>query len=501
MHRIRTRLIAAFVLVALLPAIPLSIVAGRLIERSFGPLMDEGMMNALKAGLEESRERLRAEKERFQKEVEEDWLEAVLRGERRQGTAPVEEGGVALLAAGGAGGEGSAHLPMAGEELLRWAGGARTPAPGGLLDEPERVSNRLVQMTVTAGGEKILFVKALPADVSARAEKIVEAVGLLEALRLERRAVVRSYVVPFVLAYALLLVAAVLLGARLAKWIAGPVESLVAGTKRVAEGDWDARVSLSGAGEVRDLEEAFNRMVGRLSTQKKELARLERKAAWRNLARTLAHEIKNPLTPIQLAVQEAGDRYGGDDEEYRRLLGECVEIVNEEVGSLRALVREFSEFARLPEPKPEEGDLAPLVGEVARLYGPDKVDVRGPSEGIRARFDGEEIRRALINLVENGLAACRAAAREEKVRIGLERVADQVRIEVADEGTGIPEEHRRRIFEPHFTTKREGMGLGLAIVEGIVTAHGGTIAVESDIGKGTVFRISLPVEGPRGKNG
>ena len=198
------------------------------------------------------------------------------------------------------------------------------------------------------------------------------------------------------------------------------------------------------------------------------------------------------------------DRYGGDDDRYGRFLVEASEIVDEEVQRLRALVREFSEFARLPEPKPEEGDFGVLLDELARLYGADRVVVHRPPPdrpGLTGRFDAEEMKRVLINLIDNGLAACATAGRPESVEI---RAAVEenggLRIDVADGGAGIAPDVIDRIFEPDFTTKREGMGLGLAIVDGIVSAHGGTIDVRSERGVGSNFIIRLPATGRRPAN-
>jgi signal transduction histidine kinase len=159
-------------------------------------------------------------------------------------------------------------------------------------------------------------------------------------------------------------------------------------------------------------------------------------------------------------------------------------------------VKEFSEFARLPVPVPEWGDLGATITEIARLYGSERMswDVDGK---IRARFDESELRRALINLVDNGLAACLAAGRGEMVELGARLEGEWAVVRVSDRGAGIAPENLARIFEPNFTTKSGGMGLGLAIVDGIVRGHGGTIDVKSEIDRGTTFRIRLPVAGPK----
>jgi nitrogen fixation/metabolism regulation signal transduction histidine kinase len=271
-----------------------------------------------------------------------------------------------------------------------------------------------------------------------------------------------------------------------------PLEKLVGATRRVAAGDLEFRVEAQGPGEVGELVQSFGNMVGRLAEQRRDLARLERAAAWRGMARTLAHEVKNPLTPILLAVEQARDSYPGDDPRYRDLLAECAEIVGEEVESLRRLVREFGEFARLPKPEPTKGDLTELMRDLNNLYG-DHLVLAGESGSLVGWFDAGALRRALINLIDNGLAACRESGAPEQVTIGLEQAEPGARITVTDLGSGIPVENLDRIFEPDFTTKGDGMGLGLAIVQGIVVGHGGSLQVASSPPAGTIFTVSLPL--------
>jgi nitrogen fixation/metabolism regulation signal transduction histidine kinase len=325
---------------------------------------------------------------------------------------------------------------------------------------------------------------------------MIAALGLVRTLRQDRERILLSYVAPFLVVYGLLIVLAVVAGALLARRIALPLEQLAAGTQQVAAGDLTTRVQAAASGEMATLITAFNGMVERLAEQRRELVRLERVAAWRDLARTLAHEIKNPLTPILLAVQSVKDGYRGEDREHAALLGECEQIVSEEVESLRNLVREFSEFARLPQPQPVPGDLQVLVREMVRLYGEERVLWDGLTDPLPALIDVAELRRALINLIENGLAACVEAERPEQVILTGRVAGNQVILEVRDQGGGIAPENLSRIFEPNFSTKKEGMGLGLWVVESIVTGHGGGIEVTSRSRSGTTFTLRLPQAEP-----
>jgi len=211
-------------------------------------------------------------------------------------------------------------------------------------------------------------------------------------------------------------------------------------------------------------------------------------AAWREIARVLAHEIKNPLTPIQLLVQQIQDAYRGDDENYRATLRESSGIINEEIDKLRRLVREFSDFARLPELQPAPAQLNALVLEVTRLYTRRVLKLELDQSLPMAAFDWEAMRRVLLNLIENALQS----SPQTEVTIQTRHAADQVEIIVADTGPGIPAENLPRIFEPYFSTKKSGMGLGLAIVKQIVTEHGGAVTVTSSVGRGTCFQLLLP---------
>lgn len=225
------------------------------------------------------------------------------------------------------------------------------------------------------------------------------------------------------------------------------------------------------------------------------LIRAQKVAAWREVARRLAHEIKNPLTPIQLCAERLKRYFGSAPDQTRELVEECTSTIVGEVESLKGLVDEFSQFARMPAPRAVPTDLHALLTDALALYRGIFTDV-----DIRSRFapslpkvavDAEQIRRVVINLVDNAIEAM-----DQRGAIEIETQHDPannlVRIVVADDGPGIPSAERDKLFLPYYSTKRRGSGLGLAIVRRIVAEHGGSVEVADNSPRGTRFTIELP---------
>ena len=225
------------------------------------------------------------------------------------------------------------------------------------------------------------------------------------------------------------------------------------------------------------------------------LIRAQKVAAWREVARRLAHEIKNPLTPIQLSAERLRRHFSGAPSQSKALLEECTSTIIGEVESLKGLVDEFSQFARMPSPRTVPTDLAQLITDTIALYNGIFSDVRIEqryAEGVAlVRLDPEQIRRVIINLVDNAIEAM-----ERRGEIVLETQLDPsnglVRVMVSDNGPGIPAAEREKLFLPYYSTKRRGSGLGLAIVRRIIAEHGGSIDVGDNTPRGTRFTIELP---------
>jgi two-component system nitrogen regulation sensor histidine kinase NtrY len=225
------------------------------------------------------------------------------------------------------------------------------------------------------------------------------------------------------------------------------------------------------------------------------LIRAQKVAAWREVARRLAHEIKNPLTPIQLSAERLRRKLTNLDPPLVDLVRECTSTIVGEVESLKGLVDEFSQFARMPAPRAVPTDLPALVDETLSLYDGLFTDLRFERRFDPAvadvRADPEQLKRVLINLIDNAIEAT-----DRRGTIAIETARDRpngfIRIVVADDGPGIPEGEREKLFLPYYSTKGRGSGLGLAIVRRIVAEHGGSVDVTDNVPRGTRFTIELP---------
>jgi nitrogen fixation/metabolism regulation signal transduction histidine kinase len=242
-------------------------------------------------------------------------------------------------------------------------------------------------------------------------------------------------------------------------------------------------------------------MLGEVETNRGRIEYLQQLATWQGMARRLAHEIKNPLTPIQLAVQEIHQRYTGNDTAYQQVVNTTLEVVEAEVGTLRRLVTEFSDFARLPKAKLASDDLYAFLEaergqrQLTAVHGPQvRIDFEIPI-GVSAPvyLDRQMFRRVLINLINNAAQATLGVKGERRIRIVAQPSTGKwLTLHVDDNGSGIPEALRSTIFDPYVTHTAGGTGLGLAIVKKIVVEHGGTIEVSSSPLGGARISITLP---------
>jgi two-component system nitrogen regulation sensor histidine kinase NtrY len=295
-------------------------------------------------------------------------------------------------------------------------------------------------------------------------------------------------------------VVALLLAVLLARSLGRPIAELAAEARKVASGE--ARpLRAHGAGEIAELALAFDTMLEDLEATRRRLAATTRVAAWREVARRIAHEVKNPLAPIRAAVETLRRLRARDDPEFLAYFDEATRTVLDEVHRLSNMVTEFTRFARLPAPHPQEIDVVDLAGQIVRLHAPAtkarlRLVVDRPPPRVRA--DRDQVVQALTNLVQNAIdaVASKGDGGDVCVTIGAQG-ASYTAITVSDNGPGIAPEIAARLFEPYATTKQQGTGLGLAIAQRIAIEHNGELSqLPSAPGKGATFRLVLAVQGP-----
>jgi nitrogen fixation/metabolism regulation signal transduction histidine kinase len=287
------------------------------------------------------------------------------------------------------------------------------------------------------------------------------------------------------------LAAALLLSGRIAR----PVVALAGRARAMAAGEAPESVSPAGSDEIGDLSRAFTDLSAELEVSRERLLQAERVAAWREMARRLAHELKNPIFPIQLSIETLRRALAQDEQAGRfgELFRESSDTVLDELRALRGIIDEFSDFARMPQPRLAPTDAAEVIAHVTDLYraraGGVTLETAIGDDLPRVSADREMLARALGNLVGNALDAMPEGG---TLRVAAAAQDGGVAIEISDTGPGLTEEQRTRLFTPYYTTKKGGTGLGLAIVQGIVSDHGGRIRVESEPGRGTTFTLLLP---------
>jgi nitrogen fixation/metabolism regulation signal transduction histidine kinase len=294
-----------------------------------------------------------------------------------------------------------------------------------------------------------------------------------------------------------------LLGAALGYWmaerIADPVSRLTRATRRIARGDLDARIAETSSDELRRLVDDFNQMAADLKRQRAELERTQRLEAWAEMARQVAHDIKNPLTPIQLSAEHLRRVNLDRGTPLSPVLDNCVNAILTQVKLLRQISAEFSSFASSPTARPEPTDLGGLIEEVVDPYrtglvGRINLTVDAAPNLPPTSIDRTLFARALTNVIENALHAMPGPGRLT-IRTRLSNVDSRrsAVVEVSDTGVGMDAESIARIFEPYFSTKTTGTGLGLTIAKRNVELNGGTIDVRSQRGAGTTVTITLPL--------
>ena len=305
---------------------------------------------------------------------------------------------------------------------------------------------------------------------------------------------------------ALVAVAAILIGLLLTWWVSRritrPVEELADGARDVASGRWDTQIDVKGTDEIGQLATAFNDMTRTLASQKEKLVQTERVAAWRELARRLAHELRNPLFPLQITVENLQRARQLAPAQFQEVFNEATATLKAELANLNTIIGRFSDFSKMPAPQLTQVNVNETLRNAVRLFEPQFTAVGKPpitTEYFLADAlpeidaDPDLLHRAFQNLVLNALDAMPAGG---TLMLRSSNGEDSVRIEISDTGKGLTPEECSRLFTPYYTTKQQGTGLGLAIIQSIVADHHGTISVTSEEGRGATFRIELPKRQP-----
>jgi two-component system nitrogen regulation sensor histidine kinase NtrY len=281
-----------------------------------------------------------------------------------------------------------------------------------------------------------------------------------------------------------------------------PVRKLMEGAREVSAGNWKARVDVRGRSEIGQLAQAFNRMTEQLTEQRERLLQAERVAAWRELARRLAHELNNPIFPLQTTVENLQRAKEQNPAQFEEVFRESTGILLSEIENLQSIVGRFSDFAKMPPPELGPVNLNDIVRGVARLFESQFRAVGRPPITSELHLDehlptiqadSALLHRAIENLVLNAMDAMPGGG---VLMLRTTHENGNVHLEISDTGKGLTQEESERLFTPYYTTKQHGTGLGLAIAQSVVSDHGGRISVESESGVGTSFHIEFPSKPP-----
>ncbi len=503
--RFKLRLILFFMVVIVLASVPQALLSVNVINASMRALFDTGTERALRGGLDVALqfydERVEGLREFVRGEEFDEFTAGVVEDpattwERIRRVYPTIDGFQVFSPQ-------FEELYAAGDESIRLSSGQAEAAGEGFVarESTARASFLRVRRSVTVEGERYALVLAmsLPPGFDETARSLTEALESYTQLELFQTEFRLAYAGIYVFFALPLLLLAILAAFYLSDEIMRPIENLEQAIARVAEGDYSFRVLSRTRDDLSVLSRSFNQMVAELERSRSKLIQTEKVAAWQEIAQRLAHEIKNPLTPIQLSAERMLRKHRNGAPDFDEVFDASVRSIIREVEGLNHLLTEFRNFTRLPEPDLEQVPLRELVEEAATTYV-EHAATEIHLDDIDAEFivqaDREQIRQVFSNLFSNAVEAMDGGG-EIRVRADLVKRGNSyyARVQVRDSGPGIDAADHGKVFNPYFTTKPDGTGLGLAIVERIVFDHGGQIWFETEPGLGTTFFIDIPQGG------
>ncbi len=281
----------------------------------------------------------------------------------------------------------------------------------------------------------------------------------------------------------------IILSALLSNKISEPIRRLTKATESVAQGDLSVYIQNNEKGEIKDLLEGFNSMTKELQKNQIELAELERENAWKEMAKQVAHEIKNPLTPMKLAVQQLVIAYKDKTKSFDSIFDKVSNTILNQIDNLNVIASEFSRFAKMPSIKLEEVDLISSVHDISNLFSDEKIKIELDTNlnSALVEADKNQFKRTLINMFRNSIQA-----KANQIKISVAEIANEFELVVEDNGSGIPVEIQNKIFDSNFTTKQKGMGLGLKLTKRFIEGINGSFSLISSNSGGTIFKIIIP---------
>ncbi|UAN00097.1 GHKL domain-containing protein [Polaribacter litorisediminis] len=304
----------------------------------------------------------------------------------------------------------------------------------------------------------------------------------------------KEFIARLSLVYLLMLMIAIALAYFLSTYITRSIQIISDRMQSTRINERNEKIMLgSASSEIEVLVDAYNNMIDQLEESAVKLAKSEREQAWREMAKQVAHEIKNPLTPMRLTVQSFERKFDPTDKNIKAKLREYSQTLIQQIDVMTSIASAFSDFAKMPTQKKEKINVVSVVKLALDIFNEDFISYLPSEEEIYANLDKTQLIRIVTNLVKN---AMQASEKEEKPIIEVKVISDKttIKISVSDNGKGISEDVKDLIFEPKFTTKSSGMGLGLPMIKNIIEAYDGSISFTSKLGVGTVFTVILPKE-------
>ncbi len=292
--------------------------------------------------------------------------------------------------------------------------------------------------------------------------------------------------------YFIMLVVAIVLAYFISRYVTRSIETIRLKINQTGLLKKNEKILLKNATkEIDSLVNSYNKMIDDLEDSAEKLAKNEREQAWQEMARQVAHEIKNPLTPMRLTVQSFQRTSSLESNEEKSKLNDFCDTLIEQIDTMSSVATSFSDFATLPKTQLEKSDIVDTTKKVVEIFEQNNIDFQSSKESIVIKLDKEQWIRVMTNLIKNSIQAI-PSDREPNIKVEISDSTNSVKVIVSDNGLGVLEENKEKIFEPKFTTKTDGMGLGLGIVKNIINSHRGKISYKSKPKKGTKFTISLP---------